>query len=233
MILYKEPEDFKGGALILVDKPLQWTSFDVVNKLRWCLKGRCGKLKVGHAGTLDPLATGLVIICTGEWTKGIAQYEGQSKEYLAEIRFGVTTPSFDLETEVDSEYPYLHIDKVSLEEVLKQFIGELEQVPPIFSAVHIDGVRAYKKARQGDIPTMQARTVTIHEIELLQFALPIVTLRIVCGKGTYIRSLARDIGLACGSGATLSGLRRTHIGDFSVDDAENLDDLVAQLQKKC
>lgn len=231
-ILYKEDGNFQEGALILVDKPLRWTSFDVVNKIRWCLRSKCGKLKVGHAGTLDPLATGLVIVCTGRWTKEIESYMGQQKEYVAQLTFGGTTPSYDLETAVEGDYPYQHITREYLASVIEQFVGEVDQVPPVFSAVRVDGVRAYEKARKGKGPEMQSRKVYIKEIEIVRFELPVVELRIVCGKGTYIRSLANDLGKACRSGAYLSALRRTAIGDFRVENANNMEDLVAYLQEK-
>lgn len=232
MILFKEEGIFEEGALVLVDKPLKWTSFDVVNKIRWCLRRKYGKLKVGHAGTLDPLATGLVIVCIGKWTKQIESYMGQQKEYLAQICLGATTPSFDLETEIDTRYPWEHITRDSFEKILLQFTGEIQQIPPVYSAVRIDGVRAYEKARKGKGPEMLPRKVYIKEIEVVKFELPYVELRIVCGKGTYIRSLAHDIGKACGSGAYLSGLRRMKIGEFRVERANKMDDLIAFLQEK-
>lgn len=232
MISFKEEGNYQEGALILVDKPLHWTSFDVVNKIRWCLKQTCGKLKVGHAGTLDPLATGLVIVCTGRWTKEIERYMGYQKEYVAQLTFGATTPSYDLETAVEGDYPYRHITRELFDSVVERFVGEVEQVPPVFSAVRVDGVRAYEKARKGKGPEMPPRKVYIKEIEVIRFDLPVVELRIVCGKGTYIRSLANDLGKACGSGAYLSALRRTAIGEFRVERANNMDDLVAFLQGK-
>lgn len=232
MILFKEEGIFEEGALVLVDKPLKWTSFDVVNKIRWCLRRKYGKLKVGHAGTLDPLATGLVIVCIGKWTKQIESYMGQQKEYLAQICLGATTPSFDLETEIDTRYPWEHITRDSFEKILLQFTGEIQQIPPVYSAVRVDGVRAYEKARKGKGPEMLPRNVYIKEIEVVKFELPYVELRIVCGKGTYIRSLAHDIGKACGSGAYLSGLRRMKIGEFRVERANKMDDLIAFLQEK-
>lgn len=233
MILFQEEGNFQEGALILVDKPLKWTSFDVVNKIRWCLRKKYGKLKVGHAGTLDPLATGLVLVCVGRWTKNIEKYMGQEKEYRASLCFGATTPSFDLETEVDASYPYDHIEEGMLKQILEQqFTGVISQVPPVFSAIRVDGVRAYEKARKGKGPEMQAREVFIRKIELLRLLPPVADIRIVCGKGTYIRSLARDIGAACRSGAYLSGLRRTAIGEFRVEDAKKIENLVDFLQEK-
>lgn len=232
MIVFKEEGIFQEGALISVDKPLKWTSFDVVNKIRWCLRKKYGKLKVGHAGTLDPLATGLVIVCIGRWTKEIEKYMGQQKEYIATLQLGATTPSFDLETTVNREYPWQHIDRPLFEKALLRFVGEIKQIPPVYSAVRIDGVRAYEKARKGKRAEMPERDVYVKEIEVLQFAPPQVVLRIVCSKGTYIRSLANDIGAACESGAYLAELRRTAIGDFKVDNANNMEQLIAFLQEK-
>lgn len=232
MVLFKEEGDYREGALMLIDKPLHWTSFDVVNKIRWCLRSKYGKLKVGHAGTLDPLATGLMIICTGSWTKEIEKYMGQQKEYVAQLTFGATTPSYDLETEVEGNYPYQHITKEMFASVIEQFVGEVDQIPPSFSAVRVNGVRAYEKARKGKGVEMQSRKVSIENIEIVRFDLPVVELRIMCGKGTYIRSLAHDIGKACHSGAYLSALRRTVIGEFRVENANNMEDLVAFLQEK-
>lgn len=231
-IIFNEEGNFQEGALILVDKPIRWTSFDVVNKIRWCLKASCGKIKVGHAGTLDPLATGLVIVCTGKWTKRIEMYMAQEKEYIASIRLGAVTPSFDLETQPEGDFPYHHIDLPYLKEVLKQFTGAITQVPPVYSAIRVNGDRAYKEARRGNEIDMPVREVNIQELELLDFQLPDFTLRISCSKGTYIRSLANDIGQACRSGAYLSGLRRTRIGEYTVDQANKIEELVAFLQTK-
>lgn len=231
-ILYEEEGNFHEGALILVDKPLKWTSFDVVNKIRWCLKASCGKIKVGHAGTLDPLATGLVIVCTGKWTKQIERYMAEEKEYVATLHFGATTPSYDLETETEGEYPYEHITPVYLEEVLNRFRGKISQVPPVYSAIRVDGDRAYKKARKGSEVEMPVREVMVNELIVEEFALPEVGLRINCSKGTYIRSLAHDIGKSCQSGAYLSALRRTGSGGFRVENANKMEDLVAFLQTK-
>lgn len=231
-IIFSEEGDFQAGALILVDKPLRWTSFDVVNKIRWCLKASCGKIKVGHAGTLDPLATGLVIVCTGKWTKHIEAYMAQEKEYIASIRFGAVTPSFDLETLPEGEFPYDHVNRLNLAEVIEQFTGQILQTPPVYSAIRVNGDRAYKKARKGNEVEMPVREVYVKELEILELELPDLTLRIDCGKGTYIRSLANDIGKACGSGAYLAGLRRTRIGEYSVDNANKMEDLIAFLQTK-
>lgn len=230
MIHYKEEGNFHEGALILVDKPLKWTSFDVVNKIRWCLKATCGKIKVGHAGTLDPLATGLVIVCTGRWTKEIEMYMGQEKEYVASVRFGAVTPSFDLETTPEGDFPYAHIDRAYLEGVLRQFTGAITQIPPAYSAIRVNGDRAYKEARKGNEVEMPSREVFVGGLEVQELALPDCRLRIDCSKGTYIRSLANDIGRACGSGAYLSGLCRTRIGEFRIEDANKMENLVAFLQ---
>ena len=230
MIYFQEEGDFHAGALILVDKPLRWTSFDVVNKIRSSLKKRCGKLKVGHAGTLDPLATGLVMVCTGKWTKRIEEFMAHEKEYIATIRFGATTPSYDLEKEINETFPYEHIDIELIKSVLPQFMGRIMQVPPLFSAIRIDGKRAYEKARVGSDEEPEAREIEIMELEILEYNCPDLVLRVRCGKGTYIRSLARDLGRACNSGAHLTALRRTQNGNFNVTDANKMEDLIAKLQ---
>ncbi|HKK61916.1 MAG TPA: tRNA pseudouridine(55) synthase TruB [Bacteroidales bacterium] len=225
-------QPYIDGKRILIDKELDWTSFDVVNKLRISLRKELGvkKIKVGHAGTLDPLATGLVIICTGKATKTIEQLTGLDKEYVANITLGATTPSYDLETDIDEKYPIEHVTKEILEESLAHFLGETEQIPPIYSAKQIDGKRAYNMARQGEKVKMKVNLVNIHEIEILNFNLPVITLRIHCGKGTYIRSLAHDIGKSLKSGAHLSALRRTRIGDFDVNDAVKISDFIKKLK---
>lgn len=209
------------GEVILIDKELRWTSFDVVNKIRSSLTRFHGvkKIKVGHAGTLDPLATGLVIICTGKQTKNIHLYQDAEKEYIATFRLGETTPSFDLESEVDKQFPFEHISEENVLTVIQEFIGKKEQVPPIFSAKNINGKRAYEYARKGKDITLKANIIEFFEIEMLHFTPPEVQLRIVCSKGTYIRSFARDLGEALNSGAYLSALRRTKIGKFKVEDA--------------
>ena len=230
MVFFKEEGDFHAGALMLIDKPLHWTSFDVVNKVRYALRAKCGKIKVGHAGTLDPLATGLVMVCTGKWTKRIEEFMASEKEYVATVRFGATTPSYDLEKEIDATYPYEHITKELIESVLPQFLGKIMQVPPLFSAIRIDGKRAYEKARKGSDEEPEAREIEIMELEILSYNAPDLEIRVRCGKGTYIRSLARDLGRACQSGAHLIALRRTRSGEYSVNDANNLEDLVAKLQ---
>ena len=230
MVFFKEEGDFHAGALMLIDKPLHWTSFDVVNKVRYALRAKCGKIKVGHAGTLDPLATGLVMVCTGKWTKRIEEFMASEKEYVATVRFGATTPSYDLEKEIDATYPYEHITKELIESVLPQFLGKIMQVPPLFSAIRIDGKRAYEKARKGSDEEPDAREIEIMELEILSYNAPDLEIRVRCGKGTYIRSLARDLGRVCQSGAHLIALRRTRSGEYSVNDANNLEDLVAKLQ---
>ena len=213
--------DFLEGAALLIDKPVNWSSFDVVKKIRnlLCQKLEVKKIKVGHAGTLDPLATGLMIVCTGKATKQIESYQGMPKEYEAVVKLGQTTPSFDLETEVDGQYPTEHITPENILNLFHDLTGESEQVPPIFSAKRLGGIRAYEYARQGKEMKLSPSKITIHELEMLDFADNRIRLRIKCSKGTYIRALARDIGLALGSGAYLTELRRTAIGQFSVQDA--------------
>jgi len=215
--------DYQAGEILLVDKPYHWTSFDVVNKLRWALKQKLGvkNIKVGHAGTLDPLATGLLIICTGKATKQIDQFMGQEKEYTGTILLGKGTPSYDLETEYNIEKPFDHISSEMLEDVLKTFIGEQLQTPPIFSAKKIDGKRAYDMAREGKTPEMRQNLVNIREFDIDAANFPEVKFRICCSKGTYIRSIAHDFGQKLGSVATLIELRRTRIGDYSVDNAHD------------
>ncbi len=220
------PACFSEGQILLVDKPLEWTSFDVVKKIRSRLQHglKLRKLKVGHAGTLDPLASGLVIVCTGKATKKIDQLMGQEKYYEAHIKFGATTPSFDMETPIDHEYPVDHITRHSVEKVLSGFLGEQNQVPPQFSAVKVDGKRAYQMARKGEDFEIKSRKVMIHELKLLHFNNQEALVHIRCGKGTYIRSFARDLGLALNSGAYLTGLRRTGIGEINVDQAMSIAD---------
>ena len=212
-------DEIKAGQVLLVDKPLEWTSFQAVAKIRYTLQKELGlkKLKVGHAGTLDPLATGLLIICVGKKTKEISAYMGQSKEYVAQITFGGTTPSYDLESEIDATFPTAHIDRTAIEAALPQFTGDIQQYPPIFSAIKQGGVRIYEKARAGEEVIVEPRSITIHELEILSFESNVLSLRVLCGKGTYIRSLAHDLGKALDSGAHLSGLRRTKIGSFEAD----------------
>lgn len=211
--------DFISGEVLYINKPLNWTSFAVVGKLRYNLCRKLGikKLKVGHAGTLDPLATGVMIICTGKKTKLIESFQYQTKEYIATIRLGATTPSFDLETEIDNRYPTEHITEESVQEALKQFTGEIWQVPPIYSACKVDGKRAYKFAREGQEVELKPKLLVIDEIELLAYNLLVIKIRVVCSKGTYIRALARDIGLVLNSGAHLIGLERTRVGEVTLD----------------
>jgi len=225
-------EGFKNGQVLLIDKPLEWTSFQAVNKLRWEIKQRFNikKIKVGHAGTLDPLATGLLIICTGKQTKNINEYQGQIKEYTGTFTIGATTPSYDLETEIDKTFSTAHITEELLYETTKQFVGEIQQKPPIFSAIKKDGKRLYELARKGETTEIKARTVTVSTFEITKINLPEVAFRIVCSKGTYIRSLAFDYGLALNSGAHLSSLRRTKIGDFSVDKADSIEEFIKNLK---
>ena len=224
--------DFLAGASLLVDKPKDWTSFDVVNKIRYALRKRLEvkKIKVGHAGTLDPMATGLLIICTGKATKTLNELQGLYKEYTGTIYFGGTTPSFDAETEIDESFPVDHITPALLEEARLQFLGDIEQVPPIFSAIKVGGQPLYKKARRGEKVEIKARSVHIYEMEFTRIELPEVDFYVKCSKGTYIRSLAHDLGKAVGSGAHLIALRRTRIGDYSIDQAWELDQLIQQLQ---
>jgi len=221
--------DFIEGEILHIDKPLHWTSFRLVRVVRakLCQRLKIKKLKVGHAGTLDPLATGVMTVCTGKKTKEIERLQAQTKEYIAEIRLGATTPSFDLETEIDAEYPVEHISREKVEECLKQFTGKIEQIPPLFSAVKIDGKRAYEFARKNEEIELKPKILVIKEIELLFYNLPTITIRVVCSKGTYIRALARDIGESLQSGAHLLALQRTRVGDVSLNDClkvEELDD---------
>ena len=211
--------DFISGEVLYINKPLNWTSFTLVRKLRnkLCRKLGIKKLKVGHAGTLDPLATGVMIVCTGKKTKLIESFQYQTKEYIATIRLGETTPSFDLETAVDGVFPVEHITQELVEVKLKDFIGEIEQVPPTYSACKVDGKRAYEFAREGQDVELKPKLLVIDEIELLDYSFPEIRVRVVCSKGTYIRALARDIGVALGSGAHLTALERTRIGEVTLD----------------
>ena len=222
------------GEIFHVDKPLKWTSFDVVKRIRGILSRRTGKkkLKVGHAGTLDPLATGVMTIVTGKSTKLIEELQAHTKEYVATIRLGATTPSYDLETEVDAEYPWEHITREGVEETLTKFIGRIQQTPPAYSACKIDGKRAYKMARKGKEVNIKPKELVIDEIELLSFELPTIVIRVVCSKGTYIRALARDIGEALGSGGHLTALRRTRVGSVSVENCHSVDDLTKILENE-
>ena len=219
--------NFIEGEILHINKPLHWTSFRVVNVFRakLCRKLNIKKLKVGHAGTLDPLATGIITICTGRKTKLIEELQKHTKEYIAEIRLGATTPSFDLETEVDAEYSTNHITKEMVENVLHKFIGTIDQIPPIYSAVKVDGKRAYEYARNNEDIELKSKKLVIDSIELISYNLPDITIRVVCSKGTYIRALARDIGEALNSGAYLTGLVRTRVGDIVLDQCLNMEDV--------
>lgn len=230
----KTIEDFLSGQILLIDKPLHLTSFDVVNKLRWGIKNAFNikKIKVGHAGTLDPLATGLLVICTGKMTKQIDTFQGQAKEYIGTFVLGSTTPSFDLETEINETFPIEHITKALINETTKQFIGDIEQFPPIFSAIKKDGKRLYEFARAGEDVDIKSRVVNISEFEITSINYSNVEFRVVCSKGTYIRSLANDFGKALGSGAHLSVLRRTKIGEFNVKNAISPMEFIKQLPHK-
>jgi tRNA pseudouridine55 synthase len=229
--------DFVEGEIFGINKPLHWTSFAVVGKVRWLLCHKLGmkKLRVGHTGTLDPLATGVLILCTGKMTKQIERLQGETKEYTATLQLGATTPSYDREHTVDRTFPIRHITRELIDEVLPQFVGNVMQVPPAFSAVHVDGHRAYKLRRKSDEveQQMQAKPVRIDEIEVLDFDREqmLLSLRVVCGKGTYIRSLARDIGRALGSGAFLTALRRTRVGDIRVEDCIDFDHIKEWIEK--
>jgi len=219
--------DFVKGEVLLIDKELGWTSFDAVKSIRGSLQKahNVRRFKVGHAGTLDPLATGLLLICTGKATKTIDSLQAQEKVYTGSIHIGATTPSFDKETEIDKEFPTEHIDKNLIHETTKQFEGDIEQTPPIFSALKIDGKRAYKYARNNEEVKMKSRIINIQYFKITKIEMPEVFFEVKCSKGTYIRSLARDFGFALGSGAYLSSLRRTFIGDFSVEDAIKVDQI--------
>ncbi|MDR1225049.1 MAG: tRNA pseudouridine(55) synthase TruB [Tannerella sp.] len=226
--------DFEAGEVVYFNKPLDWTSFDLVNKFRYKLsrKLRVKKIKVGHAGTLDPKATGVMILCTGRATKRIEEFQGRTKEYVATLKLGATTPSFDLEKEIDATYPTAHITRGKVEDVLTKFTGRIEQVPPAFSACNVEGKRAYEWARKGvDVP-LKAKALVIDEIELITYELPVIKIRVVCSKGTYIRALARDIGNALDSGAYLIALERTRIGDdITLDKCLNPEDIDAFLDR--
>lgn len=214
-------EEFLNGQLLLIDKPLEWSSFQAVNKLKWAIRKKFAlkKIKIGHAGTLDPLATGLLLICTGKFTKTIAELQGQIKEYTGTITLGATTPSYDLETEVDATFSINHITEDMIHTATDKFTGEIEQTPPLFSALKKDGKRLYEYAREGKKVEIKKRLITITEFEITEIQLPEVKFRVVCSKGTYIRSLANDFGKALNSGGHLSELRRTKIGDYNVNKA--------------
>ena len=227
-----EAEDFKNGQILLIDKPLHWTSFQVVNKLRWAIRKRFGlkKIKVGHAGTLDPLATGLLIICTGKMTKKISEIQAQSKEYTGTIRLGATTPSYDLETEIDKSWPLEHISEEMIHKAASHFTGIIQQLPPIYSAVKQGGERLYLKARRGEQVEIKTREVEIHSFEITRIEMPEVDFRVSCSKGTYIRSLAHDFGKHLESGAHLTRLCRTKSGDFELQEAETIEGFIKRIE---
>lgn len=218
-------EDIRAGQILLFDKPLEWTSFQLVNKIRWLIKKEfhIKKIKVGHAGTLDPLASGLLILCTGKATKQIESLQGQEKEYIGTFTLGATTPSYDMETEPDQKFPFDHLTKEEIHTATKKFTGEIQQYPPVFSALKKDGKRLYEYARKGEEVEIPSREVHILEFEITDISLPEVSFRVVCSKGTYIRSLAHDFGKELGGGAFLSALRRTRIGAYRVENAMSID----------
>lgn len=226
-------EDFQNGQILLIDKPLEWTSFQAVNKIKYALINKVGlpkKFKIGHAGTLDPLASGLLLICTGKFTKKISELQDQAKEYTGTFYIGATTPSYDLETQIDETFSILHIDEELIHETVKQFLGEINQKPPIYSAIKIEGVRLYEHARSGENVEIESRKTTIHEFEITRISLPEIDFRVVCSKGTYIRSLAFDFGKALNSGAHLISLRRTKIGNYLVENAIDVNLFVNSLK---
>jgi tRNA pseudouridine55 synthase len=228
----KTADEYLEGQILLIDKPLHFTSFQAVNKLKYALINKVGlpkKFKIGHAGTLDPLASGLLLVCTGKFTKRITELQGQAKEYTGTFYIGATTPSYDLETEIDQTFPTAHVNEELIHETVKQFLGEIDQVPPIFSAIKKDGVRLYEHARAGESIEIASRKTTIHEFEITRIALPEIDFRVVCSKGTYIRSLAFDFGKAMQSGSHLTVLRRTKIGDYDVKNGINVLDFEESL----
>ncbi|GHT31661.1 tRNA pseudouridine synthase B [Bacteroidia bacterium] len=226
--------NFEEGEVLFFDKPLHWTSFYLIKKVRGAIQKSLNirKLKVGHAGTLDPLATGVMIVCTGKKTKLIDTFQYQTKEYIATLKLGATTPSFDLEKEIDQTYPTDHIDRALIEETLPKFVGTIEQIPPAFSAVKVGGQRAYDLARRGEEVELKAKTLVIDEIELLDFEDNTLKIRVVCSKGTYIRALARDIGEALQSGAHLTALQRTRIGDITLEKCTSPDEFIKNITKQ-
>lgn len=218
------PQDFLDGQILLIDKPLHWTSFQAVNKMKWALKSKLGlkKIKIGHAGTLDPLASGLLLVCTGKATKQISDLQGQAKEYTGTFFMGATTPSYDLETEIDQIFDISHLTHEMILKTVERFTGEIDQKPPIFSAIKKDGKRLYEHARAGETVEIASRKTTIHEFEITRVALPEIDFRIKCSKGTYIRSIAHDFGMAMDSGSHLIALRRTKIGEYDVENAQGI-----------
>ena len=227
----KNAQDYLDGQVLIIDKPLEWTSFQVVNKLRWQLRQTFNlkKIKVGHAGTLDPLATGLLIICTGKMTKQINTFQEQIKAYTGTLKLGSTTPSYDIETEIDQRFTTDHITNNVIHETINEFRGEIDQFPPVFSALKKEGKRFYEFARAGEKVEISSRKVTIHNFEILNIKNKTVNFSVTCSKGTYIRSLAHDFGKALKSGAHLTGLRRTKIGSFSVENATSIEDFISTL----
>lgn len=231
--------DFRTGEMLLIHKPLTWTSFQVVNKMKWLIKnhpslvldGKKVQPKIGHAGTLDPLATGLLIVCTGKQTKNIESYQAQEKEYTGTFYIGATTACFDLEKEIDARYPTGHITDELIKETTKQFTGTIQQTPPLYSAIKIDGKRAYDIARAGETAEIKPKEITISVFEITRIALPEVDFRVVCSKGTYIRSLARDFGMALKSGAHLTALCRTRIGEYKLSDALSIEEFEKALSE--
>ncbi len=226
-------ESYLEGQVLLIDKPLNWTSFQAVNKIKYALINQVGlpkKFKIGHAGTLDPLATGLLLVCTGKFTKRISEFQGQPKEYTGTFFIGATTPSYDLETEIDCAFPTDHINNELIHETVKQFLGEIDQKPPIYSAIKKDGVRLYEHARAGEEVEIASRKTTIYEFEITRIELPEIDFRIKCSKGTYIRSIAFDFGKAMNSGSHLTALRRTKIGDYDVNNGVDVEKFVAELK---
>ncbi len=234
MLIFKEENNFQEGAFFVIDKPLSWTSFNVVNKLKFGLlyqfKKKFKKIKIGHAGTLDPLATGIIIVCTGKYTKRIEEFQALEKEYIATLKLGATTPCFDKEQEEDASYPFEHITREFIEEKLQDFIGEIEQIPPQFSAIKIQGKRAYDFAREGKESELKSRKIHIKSIEIVSFKGQELKLKVVCGKGTYIRSLARDIGKALKSGAYLTGLIRSRIGEYDLSKASSVESCLEKIK---
>ena len=235
--LQKKTYNFQEGEVLLINKPYKWTSFSVVNKIRYLLKHYTGnkKIKVGHAGTLDPLATGLLIICTGKFTKQIDSYQGLEKEYTGTITLGVSTPSFDLETKPDHVYSTDHITEALIHETAKKFIGKIEQTPPVYSAIKIDGKRAYEYARKNQDVKLNSKIIEIFDFKITEIEMPKINFRVVCSKGTYIRSLANDFGIKLNCGAHLSALKRTRIGSFNLEDSLEIDtfkETLISLKKK-
>ena len=225
--------DFKEGYIAIIDKPLEWTSTDVVRKIKYALQHRLGykKIKIGHAGTLDPLATGVLIVCIGKATKMVNELQAEQKEYVADIVLGATTPSYDLEHPIDKHYPTEHITREKIEQALRDLTGERLQAPPIYSAKKVEGVRAYEFARAGEEVELKKALINIYEMEILSLEMPLLRIRVRCSKGTYIRSLAHEIGLALDSGAHLSALRRTRSGGFTAENGWKLEDFMEKLRE--